>query len=320
MQNEPGIPNKLAEKFQATVAVVIVHYGKLQNTLKCVESLLKNLYHSIEIIVISNEPQTLLQLPKDPRIHLNVLEYNRGFSAANNVGVRIAHQLKASYIFFLNNDASIEPDCIQILIKYMETHPEFSAATPKVMIADDLNRPLPYSCGGINAWYRLYPKENLNKAEPVPIHFISGCAFFIRTEVLKSVGVWDEDYFLYWEDTDLSWRLIKAGFKPVSIPNALATHHPAQSTGYLSKTYVYFMTRNNLLFIKKHTTQSLNKLCYLIEFFIRRCVCSLWKLLVAGKINVLPMIFFGIIDFFYGITGPGRLTKTLNATAVPDKH
>ena len=174
---------------------------------------------------------------------------NLGFAGGNNVGLRYARLRNADYILLLNNDARLRsPHAVTTLIRFMGTHPDVGACGGRLLFPDGSaqasygNFPsLPRALAFLFPLYKLLPKvmfRNVKRAnvipddsvcEPLPVDYPSGACLLIRSKTLDDVGLLDERFFMYAEETDWCLRMQKRGWQRYYIPQAEVVHKSAGS-------------------------------------------------------------------------------------------
>ncbi len=288
------------------LAVILVNYnGKKYNT-ACIESLRAS--HGMEemrIVVVDNASQDgsveLLQeqYGNEEGVELIVLDDNYGFSYANNVGIRCAEEWGADYVLLLNNDTEIEPDMFLRLQECAQRHPG-SMIVPKIYYSDDRKRI--WSAGGsVSPVIRKVRHIGLNEMDvgqyerETEIGFATGCCLFIPMAVISRAGVLDERFFLYYEDTEYSFRLQKMGIHIYYCPRAVMYHKVGASTkGADSPLCAYYIARNWLLCNRLHLEWRYP--VFLGYYAINRTVCCLlW--LTQGKGALVRATLRGIGDY-----------------------
>jgi len=243
------------------VSVIIVTWNSKRYLTDCLAHLLKQTFYDFEIILVDNgsEDDTLDKLEeKYPSLdlHINKLSSNLGFAVANNIGVRLAH---GKWLALLNADAYPEPDWLERLLRVATQNTVYSSFSSRQIQfnAHDLldGAGDTYHITGL-AWRRYYNKlvkEYGQRTEEV----FSACpaaALYSREEFLK-VGGFDEDYFSYFEDVDLGFRLRLSGEKCLYVPEAVVHHVGSASTGKRSDFSVYYGYRNMIwTFVKNMPT------------------------------------------------------------------
>ena len=224
------------------VSIIIVNYNTLKITNDCIESVFKKTKNlSYEIILVDNASTDGSRefFTQDSRIKYVFNETNIGFGRANNVGINIA---KGRNIIFLNSDTLLCNNAIQILSTYLDSHPDVAGGGGN-LYQQDLSPA--YSYGYLfpslmyefnflffyipsKLWYGKNQNHNFTgKAMYVP--HISGANLMIKKEVLEKVGLYNDAFFMYREETELCFRIIKSGYKLVNLPNAKIIHLEGKS-------------------------------------------------------------------------------------------
>ena len=226
-----------------------------------------------EIIVVDNaslDGSVDLVAEKFPEVKLIANQQNVGFSKANNQGIRISN---AEYVLLLNPDTIVEEDTFVKCCDFMDAHPEAGGLGVKML--DGKGDFLPESKRGLPtpmvAFYKVFglasllPKSRrfgryhlgfLSEDETNEIEVLSGAYMLMRKTALDKVGLLDEDYFMYGEDIDLSYRIIKGGFKNYYFPETRIIHYKGESTKKTSINYVFIFYRAMIIFAKKHFSQN----------------------------------------------------------------
>jgi GT2 family glycosyltransferase len=253
------------------VAISIIHYNNNDATTACLKSLcnldLQDLH--ITTFVIDNGSTDAYILPKHvlPRTHLIRNENNTGFSGGQNIGIRQALASDADYILVLNNDTIVDALFIKALIACANKHSDAGIISPKIYYAPgseyhisryskmELGHVLWYAGGWID-WRNISGKHRgvdevdlgqFDKSEQ--ISFATGCCMLIKKEILEKIGLFDERYFLYYEDADFCERVKNAGFTLWYEPKSVIWHKNAEAGGGSgSALQEYYVSRNRMLF------------------------------------------------------------------------
>lgn len=239
------------------VSVVILNYKVRDLTIKCIESVKKSSYENISIIVVDNNSDDGLveAIKKVEGVEFVQLKENFGYSGGNNAGIKRALKEGADYIFLLNPDTVIDKGAISSMVELAQKGGDEAVIGPKIYFGD-----------GKTIWYAggIFDQANVlgkhrgvdqkdegqyNKIEET--EYVTGAAMFVPKDVFDKVGLFDEQYFLYYEDSDFSYRAKSAGFKLVYLPTAVVCHENAKSTGLGSPLQDYYITRNRMLFASK---------------------------------------------------------------------
>jgi len=242
-----------------TVSIVVVNWNGLADTSECLESLRAVTYPNYHTIVIDNgssgdDAQVLKERFGDS-IRLIASTENRGFAGGCNMAIRDALAEEADYVLLLNNDVTVDPRFLDELVGTAQGLPDAAALCPKVYFSD---RPTVIcSTGGqVNPWAGTarqvgHGEEDRDQYEQMAERaYADGACMLIRREALERVGLLDEEYFAYWEETDWCARAAEAGYKCYYVPAARVWHKTVRSQAPDSDYYFLFR-RNALLFLRK---------------------------------------------------------------------
>jgi GT2 family glycosyltransferase len=253
-----------------TLSVIIVNYNVehfLEQCLHSVRKASKNL--SVEIFVVDNnsvDGSVALVKDKFPEVKLIANKENLGFSKANNQAIRLA---AGKYILLLNPDTVVEESTFDKVVAFMDAHPD--AGGLGVQMIDGNGNFLPESKRGLPtpsvAFYKifgfskLFPKSEkfgryhlgyLDKNKTHEVEILSGAFMLLRKEALDKIGLLDEEYFMYGEDIDLSYRIILGGYKNYYFHDTRIIHYKGESTKKSSVNYVFVFYRAMVIFARKH--------------------------------------------------------------------
>ena len=298
------------------VFVSILNFNGNKNTIECVESLKKiNISgFKLTILIIDNGSAEKLNLKNDSwgEIYLKIIrsEMNLGFSGGHNLGFKYIMTQNADYVIVLNNDTYVDRNFLQELIRVSDKNNKAGILVPKIYFAPGFEfHKDKYSkkeqgkvfwyAGGIMDWdnvighHRGVDEVDRGQFDQVEeTELATGCCMMIKREVLDRVGLFDDKYYLYYEDSDLNVRTKKAGFKIVYIPKSVIFHKNAGSAGGSgSRLQDYYITRNRLLFGMRYAPLKA-KIALIRESL---------KILLAGRYWQKR----GIIDFYLGRLGRG---------------
>ena len=234
------------------LSVVILNWNARPYLVACLDSILEqNWRHSVGIIVVDNDSQfddSVAVVRRDyPGVTLIESGGNIGFSAGNNLGYRAA---RGRLVLFLNPDTIVEVGALDILCDWMDGHPAVGAIGPRMTYPDgELQasaRGFPSFGAGLfrnsflgklwpnNPWSRGYLLTGVDRSQERAVDWLSGSAVLCRRAALEQIdlgnGPWDEDFFMYCEDVDLSYRLMKQGWPRFYVPQATIQHHIGKSS------------------------------------------------------------------------------------------
>ena len=251
------------------LSVVIVSYNVSHYLLQCLDSLQRALRGiDGEVIVVDNHSRdNSVALVHQAHPEVKVIEnlHNLGFSKANNIALR---QAKGQYALLLNPDTIVADNTIRDCIAFLDLHPDAGAAGVMMLNADgtvapESRRGVPtpltsfYKLSGL---CRMFPRSprfgryylgHLPWQTPQQIDIVSGAFCMLRRSVLDKVGLLDEDYFMYGEDIDLSYRILKQGATNWYLPYPIL-HYKGESTQKSSFRYVHVFYQAMLIFFRKH--------------------------------------------------------------------
>lgn len=306
------------------LAFITVNFHSDDDTFQVVTSLEKNKLPTgldLTIYVVDNSQSDDLKKRLEECPHAIYIESpgNLGFAAGNNLGFKQAITDEIDYIVLINNDTLISSDLITSILRSPIVDDEVGLVGGLIYFAkgyefetkyekSDLGKVIWYA-GGKYDWNNVYAshvgvnqvdKGQFSKTKPTD--FITGCLFITKREVIQKVGLFDERYCLYFEDSDLGLRIKKAGYQLMFDPRIIIWHKVAQSSGIGSPLNDYFLTRNRLLFgmtyasfrtkfalfreaLKKSLLGTPSQKIAVRDFFIRRFGWGSWnkKVLVPGK-------------------------------------
>lgn len=250
------------------ICTVILEYQNPKLTLATIASLKKAILpegFTNQIVVVDNSPVPdgflAKNLKQDKSIKLITTLQNTGFAKGNNLGIKYGLKRGCQYFLLLNNDVLVSRHFLQHLLAA-----EADLAVPKIYFAkgyefhknqyhpSELGKVI-WFAGAKFDWDNIYSKHigmdevdkgQFNRAQE--IEFANFCCVLIKKEVFKTIGLLDENYFLYWEDGDFSIRAKQAGFKIIYQPKAIIWHKNSGSSGAGSSLHDYYLTRNRLIF------------------------------------------------------------------------
>ncbi|MBI2190302.1 MAG: glycosyltransferase family 2 protein, partial [Candidatus Levybacteria bacterium] len=238
--------------------IVLLNFNGEKDTIECLKSIKKletDGFALLTIVVDNGSEKKFRVQSSEFRVgELKIIhnDKNLGFSGGNNVGIRYAFKKNADYILILNNDTVVDKSLVLELLKLAQSDESIGIVVPN---ESEQGRVIWYA-GGIMDWknvigvHRGVDEVDRGQYEKViETDFASGCCMFVKREVFERVGMFDEKYFLYYEDNDLSQRAKREGFKIIYSPKAVLWHKNAGSAGGSgSSLQDYYITRNRLLF------------------------------------------------------------------------
>jgi GT2 family glycosyltransferase len=269
------------------LTVIIVNYNVEYFLEQCLNSVYKALekVESEVYVVDNNSIDGSCEMVKAKFPHAILIEnkINTGFSKANNQAIALA---KGEYVLLLNPDTVVEEDTFVKTVAFMDAHPDSGGLGVKMI--DGKGHFLPESKRGLPtpsvAFYkifglsRLFPRSKkfskyhlgyLDKDKTHEIEILSGAFMMMRKKVLDKIGYLDEDFFMYGEDIDMSYRIILGGYKNYYYPETRIIHYKGESTKKSSVNYVFVFYNAMIIFAKKHFSEKNAKtFSFLINFAI----------------------------------------------------
>lgn len=253
-----------------TLSVVIVNYNVkyfLEQCLISVFNALKSI--DAEVFVVDNasaDGSCQMVKKRFPQVALIENTQNYGFSYANNQAMRVA---KGEFVLLLNPDTVVEEDTFTKCITFMKQHPEAGSLSVKMIdgkgnFLPESKRALPspmvsfYKIFGLSQLFphskafARYHLGHLDNDEVNEIEILPGAFMFMRKEALDKVGLLDEEFFMYGEDIDLSYRILKGGYKNYYYPKTTIIHYKGESTKKGSINYVLVFYKAMMIFARKH--------------------------------------------------------------------
>jgi GT2 family glycosyltransferase len=254
-------------------AIIIINYNCYKDTLETISSLMKFNQNLFDIYLVDNFSSTedLKNLEKNLPNLINFIKSDRnlGFAGANNLAIKVALKKDYKYIFILNPDTLIEDknffqiiedeilssgaDIIGPLVRYF---PEVD----KIYFAGGFVN----KCLGLTQMYGKgkYISQYKNKNN-IECDFITGCSMVVRREVFQGIGLFPEEYFLYFEESDFCMNAKRNNFKIIFTPKTYIFHKVSSSIKYMSDLYLFYMVRNIKIFANKYVP-----IYYKIFFYI----------------------------------------------------
>lgn len=301
------------------LSVIIVNYNVehfLEQCLHSVRKASKNL--PVEVFVVDNnsvDGSLAMVRAKFPEVKIIANKENTGFSRANNQAMRIAN---GEYVLLLNPDTVVEETTFEKVVAFMDAHPE--AGGLGVQMIDGKGNFLPESKRGLPtpavAFYKifglskLFPRSKrfgryhlgyLDKDQTHEVEILSGAFMLMRKAALDKVGLLDEDFFMYGEDIDLSYRIILGGYKNYYFHDTRIIHYKGESTKKSSVNYVFVFYRAMAIFAKKHfSAKNAQLFSFLINIaiYLRAGAAILARLIKASALPLFDLALLLVVHFF----------------------
>ncbi len=251
------------------VSILIVHYRTYDELAACLESLQPFLADDLEVIVVDHVSDAVAAaalLRRCPSIRLIPVNLNPGFAAGVNTAARAA---TGRFLLLLNPDAIVDGNVPQVLAASLEEHPDVAVAGGLVREHDGTvqasARRFPNVTTGFagrtswlsrvwpsNPWTRRNLVGRADQSEPMEVDWVSGACMMVRRDAFDAAGGMDEQFFLYWEDADLCFRLKRAGWRTMYYPAVGITHLTGRSSALVRKQSLIAFHRSAFRYFLKH--------------------------------------------------------------------
>lgn len=280
-------------------AVIVVHYGERELLEGCVKGLVEAGVVPADVVIVDNGPEIAGAGSVPEGVAWLRPSENRGFAGGANLG--LAHAVSAGYEFamLLNADATIEVDTIERMSQCMRADDAIGICGPAINEGNGAG----LIAGARIDWRRGVVEDLHAEGGAVwDVDYVPGCGMLVRLSAVESVGMFDEQFFLYWEDADLCVRATRRGWRVVVCGDVELRHARSQTTGRHRRLVPYYMTRNGLYFFQKHSRGSMAKLGMVVRLVARgfgigiRCV-------VGGRIDEGWGRLGGVADYCRGRLG-----------------
>lgn len=253
------------------VGVVVLNWNGWQDTIACVASVRASNYGNFEVLIVDNgsTDASVVQITRAfPSVKLLQTGANLGFGGGCNVGIRQALARGAEYVWLINSDATVDPDALAALVRIAEQDPTVGSVGSVLYEADRANQVQLWGGGRVNLWLG----RSNHRRSAGPIDFVSGASMLVRRAALEQVGLFDEaSFFMYWEDTDLGFRLRKAGWRLAVAPDSKIWHKQSASLGLGNPLLDEYATRSCVRFLRRHAPMaSVSIVLMLVRMVVKR--------------------------------------------------
>lgn len=292
------------------VFLIILNWNQCEDTIECIKSCERLNYKNFEILVLDNaseEGSVESIRSRFPDVGMIRNTQNLGYAKGNNVGIKYALDKGADYVFILNSDTTLDENVLHELIKAARSVGNPAILAPKVYYYDRRN--VINSMGTTINWFRLRPnldlcgqEDNGRFGEIRQKDILVGCALLINKMTFEKIGFFDEKFFAFHEDADLSLRNMKYGGKNLVVPKAIVYHKVSGSVKNCQPLVSYYTIRNFLYLAKKNASSSNKiKMFFGLQFLIVKN--ALISLFGGGRKAKSLAFFCGIVDYFAGKMG-----------------
>jgi len=283
------------------VAIIVLNWNGWQDTIECLESLLKLNFSDYQIMVVDNgstdDSAEIIKAWAKDKTSVALIETgkNLGFAGGNNVGLRFALSKSFDYFWILNNDTVVEPDALHYLVERMRVRPDAGICGSTILYYHDRNRI--WALGGAyNKWFaegrhfeinKTFDRSRIDKYQKLErkLDYIVGASMLVSRSFLQDVGLMCEDYFLFFEELDWAMRA-RGRYRLALAPKAVIYHKVGvsitKSEGGKQRrfnlTADYYGTRNRLAFTRKYFPYALPTLYLsILGYIIDRIRVRAWE-------------------------------------------
>ena len=253
------------------VLIIILHFGAIEDTLACLDSLRRSVVSPFDVFVVNNGPDKEVESIVKAS-HPDVIYHNAGletgFAAGNNIGLRFSLERGYCYSLLLNNDTIAEQDFLQPLRQVMERDRSIAMAGPAMYFYN--NKEQLWGCGGWICWWTghvggITELERM-RSDATDVDYLPGTCILVRNNALGKIGLMSEEYFLAYEEVDWAIQARKARFRVVACAKSVLLHKVGVSS-LLTPEIIYNSFRNRFLFFRRQ---------FLVPFrwFLTLCVLT----------------------------------------------
>ena len=237
------------------VACILLNWNGWRDTVECLDALKGCTYPGLKVIVVDNG-STDDSIARIRSAHPDTLLLdsgkNLGFAAGNNIGIRYAIAQGVDYIWLLNNDTKPDPDALSALVAKALTNERIGAVASVCYYADDPSTVQVWAGTRANLWIGY----TRNTTTPHPDHWfhaVYGASMLIARAAIEDVGLLDEGFFFYWEETEFCLRIRKSGWRLAAAPESRVLHKFGASTGGNKRVSDRYFTASGLRILRLHS-------------------------------------------------------------------
>ena len=284
------------------VHIVMLSFNNCQDTISAIESLSSMTYPRYKLTLVDNAStdETLVAVrERFPEVTLLPQPLNLGFAGGANVGIKHAFDSAADYVLLVNNDIVVSQSMLTNLVENMA--PDVGAAAPLIYYSNDPERiwSAGFSKHPLLLEMRGGSRGQIDRqhwSDPLDVDYLLGCTLLISVPALMQTGLFDERFFFYYEDLDLSLRLKQHGYRLLTIPTARMWHKVAGSSSIGSLFRTYQMARSSTIFFRTHVRGIRRPL--VIMYRLASALASSWRFLWGGRVDLLKKYWQGLWNGF----------------------
>lgn len=300
-----------------SVWLIVVVYNSYADSADCLASLRGVTYTNLHVVLVDNgstdgSGQRLRE--EFPEVMYVRLEANLGFAGGCNFGIRQALKAGAVYICLLNNDTLVEPGFIEPLVERASVAPTAGVIGGKIFYAEPPGR-IWFAGGCIDRHrgFTTHRGQDLPDSpvfnRPGPVDYITGCLFFVRAELFRKLGLFDERLFMYAEELDFCLRARCAGYSCFYEPRSVIRHRVSRSLGRAYQPLFYYYQVRNLLEVYRSHLKVSRASRSMIKLYWHLVLYQSYIMIKSHRRGAWPFVsalWLGWLDFFKGKLGPCR--------------
>jgi len=285
-----------------SIAIITLNWNRAADTIAFLDSAFQQTLKDIHLIVVDNgsTDQSVEQISaRFPQAEILVNPENLGFAKGMNTGISHALEQGMEYIFIANNDTILAHDMLERLVKLAQTG-QASVIAPIIFYASDPKRIWSAGAGRNHLTLEVSNDQRGEsiaslKTDPYEVEFITACGMLVHHSCFETVGLFDERFFMYYEDSDFSLRVRRAGYHILVDPQAHMWHKVATSSGGSdSPSERYWMARSSLIYFRKHAR--LYQWLIIGPFRLGSALKTTSRLLFGGNISAVRAYWRGLRD------------------------
>ena len=240
-----------------SVYIILLNWHGWRDTIACLDSLVSLDYNDYRVLVVDNgstDDSVARIRAAHPEVPIIETGRNLGFSGGCNVGIRRALEDGADYVWLLNNDTTVDPQALTAMVAVAEADPGVGAVGSVLYYLDSPKDIQAWGGGRVCFW----TGRSRHLLHPVPgarLHYLTAASTLLRRRALEEVGLLDENtFFMYWEDTDFSFRLRKAGWRLAVADQSIVLHREHAATGKGSPLLDYYFNESAVRFFRRYAS------------------------------------------------------------------